>query len=126
LLSGCTPKTHEIAACTPGDNVFCGINGPEDMEIVPGTRWLLSTGAHDKVRMVLFDPKTREIKPLLATPPVPTETETFPRCGDPPPAIGTGSIHLSTAEDGSLRLLEDARGTVAERSRLARRQGLRH
>ena len=117
LLSGCTPKTHEIAACTPGDNVFCGINGPEDMEIVTGTRWILTTGAHDKVRLVLLDPKTREIKPLLTTPPEPSETETFPRCGDPPATIGTGAIHLSTAEDGSLRLLVSNRGRV-ERYRL--------
>ena len=46
LLSSCAPKTHVIAACKMDDpNVLCGINRPEDIEIIPNSRWLMTTGA---------------------------------------------------------------------------------
>ncbi len=112
LLASCTPKTHQLAACTPGDNVLCDINGPEDIEIIPGSRWLMTTGKHGDARLVLFDPKTREIKPLLVGKPTPTETENFPRCGAPPDQIGTGSFHLSNRDDGTFRLLVNNRGRI--------------
>ena len=96
-----------IAACKPGDNVICGIARPEDLEIVPGTRWLMVSelGSGKPGRILLADPDTKEVRVIADKAPTPTETETFPRCGAPPENLHPRGFHLSQAEDGSLRLL---------------------
>jgi hypothetical protein len=123
LLAGC--DAGPIAgACVPGVDVICDIVKPEDIEVVPGTRWLMVSElgfAASPGRILLLDPDTKERRVLAEGLPAVTETETFPRCGEPPKALHPRGFHLSEAQDGALRVLiingeriERYIGTIAE------------
>lgn len=112
MLTGCDAAFNGatlVDACKPGDNVICGLDRAEDIEIIPGSRWLLISelGTPPKVGYIsLVDPVTKERRVLSDTI-VATETETFPRCGAPPKDLHPRGFHLSAAEDGSLRLYQN-------------------
>jgi hypothetical protein len=65
-----------------------------------------SIGPGDSGHLLLVDPRSKATRVIAGDgPPTPTEGETFPRCGPPPPSLRPTGFHLSVAEDGSERLL---------------------
>jgi sugar lactone lactonase YvrE len=117
LLAGC--DAAQIDACNARDDVLCGIVRPEDIELVPGTPWMLVSelGGGDKPgRIVLIDPVANERRILAENSPNISEGETFPRCGAPPAILRPRGIHLSADRDGILHLLVIA-GARIERYR---------
>ncbi len=97
-----------VDACKPGDGVICNLDRAEDIEIVPGTRWLMISelGTPPKAGHVsIVDPITKERRAISDTATV-AETETFPRCGGPPKELHPRGFNLSVAEDGSGRLYQ--------------------
>jgi len=107
LLAGC--DTHQIAACQAAADVVCGVSRPEDIEVVPNSRWLMvaSNGpGEDAGHILLVDPATKEVRVIAGDQPAtPTPRSTFPQCGPPPQRIRPSGFHLSAAEDGAQRLL---------------------
>jgi hypothetical protein len=112
FLAGC--DAGPIAGCVAGRDVICGIVRPEDIEIVPGTRWLMVSelgGGGAPGRILLVDPDGQDRRTVAEGTPAVTETETFPRCGDPPASLRPRGFHLSRGEGDTLRVLiiNDAR-----------------
>jgi sugar lactone lactonase YvrE len=106
LLAGC--DAAQIEACRPGEGIMCGIVRPEDIELVTGTPWLmvseLGSGAKPG-RILLIDPTTNERRILAEATPVVSESNMFPRCGEPPANLRPRGFHLSKGRDGVSHLL---------------------
>lgn len=117
LLAGCTTEQarHDRADCegVPGIDVICGLQAPEDIEVLADDRYLLLSqfgglqeGPGD---LVLFDRATREstvLYPLagaLAGGAGPWGDEHCP--GEPGQALSPHGIHLSRRADGAWQLL---------------------
>ena len=119
LLAGCDAALTD--ACVPGDTVICGIVKPEDIELVPGTPWLMVSelGSGEKPgRILLIDPATSERRIVAEQTPAVAELGDFPRCGPPPEKLRPRGIHLSQGRDGVLHLLVIADARI-ERYRAA-------
>jgi hypothetical protein len=117
-LSAC--DAAKIDACRPGADVICGIVRPEDIELIPGTSWMLVSelGGGDKPgRILLIDPITQERGTLAEGRPAVAEAGGFPRCGPPPDTLRPRGIHLSKGADGAYHLLVVA-GARIERYRV--------
>jgi sugar lactone lactonase YvrE len=118
VLMGC--DAAQIDSCTPSSSVFCGIARPEDIEIVPGTRWLLVSElgrSQGPGQLVLLDPATDERRILTTEPPPVAEGVAFPQCGAAPTTLRPRGFHLSSGPESSFRLFVIA-GTRVERYRL--------
>ncbi len=113
LLAGC--DAAQIDACVPGDTVICGIVKPEDIELVPGTPWLmvseLGSGANSG-RILLIDPVTNARRIIAEKSPVVAAPENFPRCGPAPENLKPRGIHLSKDRAGVQHLLVIAGGRI--------------
>jgi hypothetical protein len=107
LLAGCGAR--QIASCQPAEDVVCGVSRPEDLEVVPGTRWLMVAGngpGENAGHIQLVDPATKTVRTIAGDgPPMLTPDSTFPHCGPPPDRLRPSGFHLSAAEDGAERLL---------------------
>ena len=62
-------------------------------------------GGPEPGRIIMIDPITKDRRVLAEGVPTVTETETFPRCGEPPKALHPRGFHLSEGQDGALRVL---------------------
>lgn len=86
-----------------------GVWGPEDLELIPGTRTLIVSqlyATRDKVKggLALLDTATDRVTPL----PIRAARESGwgdPACAAPPAHIGPHGVHLSRRRDGRLQLL---------------------
>src|SRR5688500_4646748 len=56
------------AACAPaaGLTFICGLQNPEDVVLVPGTRWLLTSGMAPGAGLNLVDTQARTVRKLYA------------------------------------------------------------
>ncbi len=117
FLAGCG-EAVQLPTCVAGVDVICDIVKPEDIEPIPGSRWLLvselGNGADRPGRIVLVDPDTKEKRILIEGKPQVAEGESILSCGPPPEKLSPRGFHLSTAADGGLRLLVIS-GTRIER-----------
>lgn len=119
MLAGCDAAPMD--ACTPSDTVICGIVKPEDIEIVPESRWLLVSelgNASSPGRIIAVDAVTSEHRVLVEGPVAAGAEAAFPRCGPPPSIFKPRGFHLSRDPSGE-RLLVIA-GQRVEQFRLSR------
>ena len=72
-LHGQAPKTPASAttaekSCAPaaGLTFICGLQNPEDVVLVPGTRWLLTSGMAPGAGLTLVDTQARTVRKLFA------------------------------------------------------------
>jgi hypothetical protein len=56
------------ASCAPmnGLNFVCGIQNPEDLVLVPGTRWLIASGMKDGAGLKLVDTDAKTARPFYS------------------------------------------------------------
>ncbi len=117
VLAGCG-QAVQLPTCVAGADVICDIVKPEDIEAIPNSRWLLvselGNGADKPGRIVLVDPDTKEKRTLIEGPQQVAEGAAEQTCGAPPEKLTPRGFHLSTRDDGSLRLLVIS-GTRVER-----------
>jgi hypothetical protein len=62
----------------------CGLTNPEDLVLVPGTNWIVSSGMAAGSGFYLIDSASREWSALPTA--VRHDSATYPRCGSPPTA----------------------------------------
>src|SRR4029450_13522400 len=66
-IGGSQPTgTAQSAECTPsgGLTFICGIQNPEDLVLVPNTRWLLASGMAPGSGLHLVDTRTKTVRTL--------------------------------------------------------------
>ena len=74
LLLACSAlvSSHSLAAqapdCSPaaGLTFICGLQNPEDLVVVPGTRWLLTSGMSPGAGLTLVDTQAKSVRKLFA------------------------------------------------------------
>src|SRR5687768_16571407 len=74
LLLSCSVlgSTHALVAqapdCSPaaGLTVVCGLQNPEDVVVVPGTRWLLTSGMAPGAGLTLVDTQAKTVRRIFA------------------------------------------------------------
>ena len=56
-------------ACVPsnGLNFICGLQKPEDLVLIPGTRWLIASGMDQGAGLHLIDTGAKRAQPLYAS-----------------------------------------------------------
>ena len=65
-------SSHSLAAqapdCSPaaGLTFICGLQNPEDVVVVPGTRWLLTSGMSPGAGLTLVDTQAKSVRKLFA------------------------------------------------------------
>ena len=97
------------AAASAAPVPIMGVWGPEDLELIPGTRTLIVSqlyATRDKVKggLALLDTATDRVTPLPVRA-APAKGWGDPACTAPPAHIGSHGIHLSRRPDGRLQLL---------------------
>jgi hypothetical protein len=105
-LCGCTPLPIEGCDSTDAIHVVCHLDKPEDLARLPGTPWLLISelgSGSTSGQVVAFNPVDDQLVRLSLSNAMPTPG--FPVCGEAPVSIRPRGFHLSTAEDGTHRLL---------------------
>ncbi|HWN37717.1 MAG TPA: hypothetical protein VNP02_04420, partial [Gammaproteobacteria bacterium] len=57
LIAGCAYSAHAQQGCEPSGDVgyVCGVTNPEDLVLVPGTAWIVSSGMADGAGFYLVD-----------------------------------------------------------------------
>jgi hypothetical protein len=66
--SASAQATADKPACAPdaGLSFICGLQNPEDVVLVPGTRWLLASGMAPGAGLTLVDTQARTVRKLYA------------------------------------------------------------
>lgn len=115
FVAGC--DAAQIEPCIDQAGIICGIAKPEDIELIPGSPWIMVSelgGAEKPGRILLIDPATKARRVLAEKTPIVSEGTTFPKCGEPPAALRPRGFHLSQDQGGASHLLVVA-GTRIER-----------
>jgi len=124
FIGGC--DAAPLSVCTPSPNEICGITRPEDIELVPQSRWALVSelgGQESAGRILAVDLNTQERRVLYPDQALGREDSEasgtakraeFPQCGPPPLDFRPRGFHLSRGENSDLHLLVIA-GTRVER-----------
>jgi hypothetical protein len=96
----------QTAACTPsgGLTFICGVQNPEDLVLVPGTRWLVASGMAPGSGLHLVDTRAKTVRNLYAAgaPSVRAERAKYANCPgplDPKQAVLHG-LSLRNAQAG--------------------------
>src|SRR5215203_835506 len=72
IASSALMSSHSLAAqaadCSPaaGLTFICGLQNPEDLVVVPGTRWLLTSGMSPGAGLTLVDTQAKSVRKLFA------------------------------------------------------------
>ena len=72
ISSSALISSHSLAAqgpdCSPtaGLSFICGLQNPEDVVVVPGTRWLLTSGMAPGAGLTLVDTQAKSVRKLFA------------------------------------------------------------
>jgi sugar lactone lactonase YvrE len=89
-LAAASTTTHgqtQPAACAPagGLTFICGVQNPEDLVIVPNTRWMLASGMAPGSGLQLVDTRAKRFTKLFATGTATTRADRtrFPNCPGP-------------------------------------------
>lgn len=96
-----SPASAEDCAPRNGLAFVCGLNRPEDMVAVPGTRWLVAGASDPGTPLALVDTVARQARPLF-TPQTPSawDRRLYPACDAPPPPAQFSNLGLSLRADG--------------------------
>jgi hypothetical protein len=117
LLSGCALVAEAQQACEPSGDVgyVCGVKNPEDLVLVPGTPWIVSSGMAEGAGFYLVDSRTGNVEvlpfeaqhdPMFAgcvTPPTPQSLNTH---GLSIRANGPGRAKLHVVGHGAREAIE--------------------
>jgi len=117
LIAGCAFSAHAQQGCEPSGDVgyVCGVTNPEDLVLVPGTAWIVSSGMADGAGFYLVDPSagSATVLPFEAqhdaaftgctTPPSPQSLQTH---GLSIRASGTGRAKLYVVGHGAREAIE--------------------
>jgi len=115
LIDGCTavpPPAEEVrtADCRATQDLafVCGMERPEDLARVPGTRWLIASGFSPGAGLKLIDTAAKSARRWYqgVGPQVDPDRRAFPVCpGAPDPALlNAQGLHLHKTADGHSRL----------------------
>jgi hypothetical protein len=68
-LAATSSTGAQSAACSPsnGLNFICGLQKPEDLVLVPGTRWLIASGMDAGAGLHLIDTRAKRAQPLYGS-----------------------------------------------------------
>lgn len=81
-----TPSIEaQSPACMPsnGLNFICGLQKPEDLVLIPGTRWLIASGMEQGAGLYLIDTGAKRAQPLYANgAPARLDRSRFANCPD--------------------------------------------
>ena len=87
LTLAATPSINtQSPACAPsnGLNFICGLHKPEDLVLIPGTRWLIASGMDPGAGLHLIDTGAKRAQPLYASDtPTRPDRNRFASCPDP-------------------------------------------
>ena len=87
LTLAATPSINaQSPACAPsnGLNFICGLQKPEDLVLIPGTRWLIASGMDPGAGLHLIDTRAKRAQPLYASDtPARPDRNRFASCPDP-------------------------------------------
>jgi len=92
------------ASCAPanGWNLLCGNVNPEDLVLIPGTRWLIATGMKEGSGLKLVDTDAKTARFFYTGQPAQLrpDTKLFPNCPAPPDAkiFNAHGLYLRRAE----------------------------
>jgi SMP-30/gluconolaconase/LRE-like protein len=117
LIAGCAFSAHAQQGCEPSGDVgyVCGVTNPEDLVLVPGTAWIVSSGMADGAGFYLVDsgagsatvlPFQAQHDPAFAgcmTPPSPQSLQTH---GLSIRASGAGRAKLYVVGHGAREAIE--------------------
>jgi hypothetical protein len=80
-------QTPQAPGCAPaaGLTFICGLQNPEDLVLVPGTRWLLTSGMAPGAGLTLVDTQAKTVRKLYApgTADARADRTRFANCPDP-------------------------------------------
>jgi hypothetical protein len=142
LIAGCAFSAQAQQGCEPSGEVgyVCGVTNPEDLVLVPGTPWIVSSGMAEGVGFYLVDSSSGNVVVLpfeaqhdpkfagCTTPPTPQSLNTH---GLNIRASGTGRARLHAVGHGAREAIEvfdvdatGARPTLTWRGCVAMPEGL--
>ena len=105
LIAGCAFSAHAQQGCEPSGEVgyVCGVTNPEDLVLVPGTAWIVSSGMADGAGFYLVDSNTGK---AAALPFEAQHDSKFTACTTPPsPAtLQTHGLNLRASGAGRAKL----------------------
>jgi hypothetical protein len=105
LAAYCAPSAHAQQACEPSGDVsyVCGVTNPEDLVLVPGTSWIVSSGMADGAGFYLVDSRagTATVLPFAAQ-----HDPIFASCVTPPSpqSLNTHGLNLRANGPGRAKL----------------------
>lgn len=113
-LAGCAPSPSRISrsphscAAEGALSYICGAEKPEDLALIPGTRWIVASGFSPGSGLKLIDTRARSLKSWFGARPeqVAPLPNWFPDCADPPdPALfNARGISLREVRPGEAEL----------------------
>jgi hypothetical protein len=104
-IAGCALGAQAQQSCEPSGDVeyVCGVTNPEDLVLVPGTSWIVSSGMADGAGFYLVDSKagTATVLPFAAA-----HDPTFARCAAPPTpqSLNTHGLNVRASGPGRAKL----------------------
>jgi hypothetical protein len=104
-MASCALSAHAQQSCEPTGEVgfVCGVTNPEDLVLVPGTSWIVSSGMADGAGFYLVDSRagTAALLPFTSQP-----DATFASCPTPPTpqALNTHGLSVRASGPGRAKL----------------------
>ncbi|HEY4078851.1 MAG TPA: hypothetical protein VGM26_18125 [Rhizomicrobium sp.] len=95
LASQALAQPAQTGPCTPsmGLNFVCGLNEPEDLLQIPGTRWVIASGMGDNGGLSLVDTAAKTARRFYTGQSKP-DRALYPDCAVPPVSFNTHGIAL--------------------------------
>src|ERR1700730_10499215 len=107
-LSAQTQPPQATTACAPtnGWNLVCGTQNPEDLVLIPGTRWLIASGMKEGAGLKLVDTDAKTAQFFYTGQPAQQRPDKtlFPNCPAPPDAktFNAHGLYLRRAEGAGI------------------------
>ena len=105
LIAGCAFSAHAQQGCEPSGEVgyVCGVTNPEDLVLVPGTAWIVSSGMADGAGFYLVDSSagSATVLPFVAQ-----HDAAFAGCMTPPSpqSLQTHGLNIRASGAGRAKL----------------------
>jgi len=107
ILAGCAAAPAQDDSCPPvnGFGFICGMDRPEDLKLVPGTRWLIASGFLDGSGLKLVDTASKTMRRWWTGVPgqIGSRSPEFEACDGPPDATLLNAHGLSLRAAGTDR-----------------------
>jgi hypothetical protein len=92
-------------SCAPsmGLNFVCGLNGPEDILLIPGTKWIIASGMGEDGGVSIIDSDAKTVRRFF-TGAVKPDRMMYPDCAELPAHFNSHGIALRPTATGLYRL----------------------